>query len=544
MAGGGKETPRQKMVGMMYLVLLAMLALQVSGTVLDKFIFIDKSLEFSNRTIEVDNAKKIESIASVANAKKGKKAIQEVYNDASMIKAKSEEVITFLRQIKAEIVKFGEPDPETGEIKNKSGYDKSMNYTIGAEGTKSGVAYKLKAQLDDYVTFLNEMGNKHIDTTKVFEVIEKIAKDGSEVPEYAESKDPKMKDNAKKDFAYLQFDHTPNVAALAVLSQLESEVLQAESKVLNVLATRVEAKVDFDKVVAVVKPESKYIAAGTEYTATMFIAASSSTARPSMTYNGSKVKVEEGVGEIKFKATAGQYDENGRAKKTWKGSITYSTPFGDTTLQLEEEYFVVKPVIKFESAEVSALYRNCANTLLVDVPALGESYNPAFKVTNAKTTSKGKSLTIIPQATARSVELSVSSNGDLIGKKKFKTKGIPKPDIKLYASGKPVDLAKGIGKTTKDLTVKVIPNAEFAAALPNEAKYRVMKWEVLGAKGPRPVGQPQRVTNGQSRINLGRLAREAGRLVVEIKAVVRKNSLGKMEEVKGVNQVVNIPITK
>lgn len=544
MAGGAKETPRQKMIGLMYLVLLAMLALQVSGTVLDKFIFIDKSLEFSNHTIEVDNAKKIESIASVANAKKGKEAIVEVYNDANGIKEKSEEVISFLRQIKAEITKFGEPDPETGEIKNKSGYDKSMNYTIGPEGSKKGVAYKLKTQLDDYVVFLNKMGVKHIDSTKVFEPIEKIAKDGSEVPEYADSKDPKMKDNAKKDFAYLQFDHTPNVAALAVLSQLESEVLQAESKVLNVLATRVEAKVDFDKVVAVVKPESKYIAAGTEYVATMFIAASSSSARPSMTYNGSKIKVENGVGEIKFKARPGEYDSNGRAKKLWKGSITYSTPFGDTTLQVEEEYYVVKPVIKFESAEVSALYRNCANNLVVDVPALGESYNPVFNVSNAKSSNKGKTLTIIPNATARSVELSVSSNGDLIGKKKFKTKGVPKPDIKLYAGGKPVDLAKGITAQTRDISVKVIPNAEFAAALPNEAKYRVTKWEILGAKGPRPVGQPKRVTNGQSRINLGRLAREAGRLVVEIKTVVRKNSLGKVEEVKGVSQVVNIPITK
>ena len=42
---GGKETPRQKMIGMMYLVLLAMLALQVSNTVLEKFIFINQSLE-------------------------------------------------------------------------------------------------------------------------------------------------------------------------------------------------------------------------------------------------------------------------------------------------------------------------------------------------------------------------------------------------------------------------------------------------------------------------------------------------------------------
>ena len=353
-----------------------------------------------------------------------------------------------------------------------------------------------------------------------------------------------MKENAKKDFAYLQFDHTPNVAALAVLAQLESEVLQSEALVLRILANKVEAKVDFDKVIAVVKPQSKYVAAGTRYKADMFIAASSSSASPVMKFNGEDLEVENGMGAIDFLASASKYDKNGIAKQTWKGEITYSTPFGDTTLTLEDEFYVVKPVIEINSATVNALYRNCANELIVDVPALGQSYMPQFLVSNAVTQNKGKVLTIYPNKTAKEVVMTVKSNGNLIGTKTFRTKGIPKPDLIILADGKPINLVTGIPQNTKKISVRVKPNQEFADALPREASYRAVEWEVLGAVGKRKIGNELKVTGGVQDINIGRMARESGRLVVDIKKVLRKNSKGQTEEVKGVSTVINIPINK
>ena len=73
MAGGGKETPRQKMIGMMYLVLTAMLALQVSNTVLQKFIFIDQSLRQSVNSTRDQNSVRIQAIQAQVE-KKGNKA--------------------------------------------------------------------------------------------------------------------------------------------------------------------------------------------------------------------------------------------------------------------------------------------------------------------------------------------------------------------------------------------------------------------------------------------------------------------------------------
>lgn len=540
-----KESPRQKMINLMYLVLLALLALQVSNTVLDKFIFIEKSLQLSNNVTERVNEKMMDAISKVAEVKTHKKPIQEAYADAKDIKYKTNKVIGLIQQMKSKIREVAAPDPETGELKYKDSYDEQMNYTIGPEGEKSGKAYELKKQLDSYVDYLNVIGKKHEGVGgKGFIGIEKIAKDGNEIPEYTKSNDIRMKDNAKKDFAYLQFDHTPNVAALAVLAQLESEVLQSETLVLRMLAKKVEAKVDFDKVIAVVKPESKYVAAGTKYKADMFIAASSSSASPMMKFNGKEIQVKEGVGSVDFMASATKYDNNGLAKQTWKGEITYSTPFGDTTLTLEEEFYVVKPTIEINSATVNALYRNCANELIVDVPALGKSYTPQFSVSNAVSQNRGKTLTIYPNRTAREVTMTVRSNGNTIGTKKFRTRGIPKPDVIILADGKPIDLVKGVSPSTKKISVRVKPNAEFAAALPKEASYRAMEWEVLGAIGKRKVGNDLKVSGGVQDVSIGRMAREAGRLVVDVKTVLRKNSKGQTEEVRGVSTVINIPINK
>ncbi|MEH0158710.1 gliding motility protein GldM [Limibacter armeniacum] len=551
MAGGAKETPRQKMIGLMYLVLLAMLALQVSNTVLDKFMFIESSFDFSNNITSTANEQVVSKIASVANQKKDNKETAALLDDATAIRNKTKEVISFINEMKSKITEIAGPDIETGELKDKAGYDGQMLYTLGPGDSKSGTAYELKTLLDSYVETLNKIGVSNIEEHKAktqeiitFNKINKIAKDGSEDTKYTQSNDPSMRENIKKDFAQLQFDHTPNVAALAVLSQLASEVLQAESEVMNVLETRSGAKVNFDKVVPVVKPESKYVAAGTDYKATMFIAASSSSAKPRMTFNESSISVENGEGIVEFKATPGKYDNNGRAKKTWKGTITYTTPFGDTTLNIEEEYYVVKPTIEINSATVNALYRNCANELIVDVPALGESYNPQFSATNASTSNKGKALTIIPSAKAKSVDLTVKSGGSLIGKKTFKTKGIPLPEVEIYADGKKVDLASGISKRTRSVELRVRPDSEFAAALPNEARYRVVKWEVLGARGPRPVGAPQRVSGGTQKVSVSNLAKNSDRLVIEIQSLVRKNSLGNVEGVRMTSNVINVPVTK
>eukprot|EP01023_Acetabularia_acetabulum_P044619 TRINITY_DN44877_c0_g1_i1.p2 TRINITY_DN44877_c0_g1~~TRINITY_DN44877_c0_g1_i1.p2 ORF type:complete len:136 (-),score=18.52 TRINITY_DN44877_c0_g1_i1:23-430(-) len=118
-----------------------------------------------------------------------------------------------------------------------------------------------------------------------------------------------------------------------------------------------------------------------------------------MKYNGKPVKVEDGKGIIEFVANASSYDKENQSKQTWKGEITFTTPFGDTTLKIEEEFIVAKPVVQVQSGSVSALYLNCGNVLQINVPALGTDYNPSFTASGADVVkgSKKGMVTVIPK---------------------------------------------------------------------------------------------------------------------------------------------------
>lgn len=542
MAGGGKETPRQRMIGLMYLVLMAMLALNVSNSVLDKFIFIDQSLRLAVENQRKENDKRVHAIEEKVEKRSGgnapKPKDKAVLDKAHEVHKMTNELISYMEEFREQLSEKSGGKDEHGQLVNKSDYQKHMVWSIGFEGKKDGEGYVLEKKLKDYINTLNSS----VDSLDLGH----IAKPASEYPELANNPDQKT-----KDFVYLTFDHTPAVAALTMISQIKTDVAQAEAKALEKLALKIGAEeLRFDKIVAVVKPESKVVAAGTKYRAEMFIAASSSTARPRMTFNGKPVsKIEEGKGFIEFPATAGNYDKEGNAKKTWKGAITISGPMGDTTFEVEEEYIVAKPVIQIQSASISALYLNCGNELNIQVPALGSAYDPNFKVTGGDVIKGSKKgfITVVPNKPK--VDISVFSSGNKIGVEKFGVKKIPAPTIQfLDSQGKPVDQKNGVTKADmqvklRSISAAAVPDPGFAEALPKDARYRVVEWEITLARGRRAVGTPIRAREPKVAIaQLARNAQAGDRLVIEVKKVMRMNFKNKTEPVDVGMVIAQIPV--
>ena len=532
MAGGAKETPRQKMIGMMYLVLTALLALQVSNTVLQKFIFIDQSLREAVNSTRDQNNGRIQAIQAQVEKKGNKASDVSVLNRAKEAHDLTNDMLAFLSQMRETIIEKTGGKDEDGSLKGAKDYDKQMAYTIGAEGGKPGAAYELETRLNEYVEKMNTLHDSLS--------FGKLAKPASEIKEFKD--DPDSKD---KDFAYLNFDHTPTVACLAIISQFQSQVAAVEAKALEELAKDVGAsELRFDKIIPVVSPESRVIAAGTKYKAEMFMAASSSTTKPTMTYNGKPVKVEDGKGIIEFVASASSYDKENKSKQTWKGQITIQTPMGDTTLQIEEEFIVAKPIIQVQSGSVSALYLNCGNELQVNVPALGAEYNPSFSAQGAdviKGAKKG-AVTVIPNKA--NVDLSVFSDGKALGVEKFKVKKVPNPTVKIFSRGKPVDLKNGVSSSQfpRSIEARAIPEPSFAEFLPKDARYRVTGWEVTLARGRRAIAS-QKVNSPTVNItNMASKAKPGDRIIIELKAVQRMNFRDKIEDVRGVSDIFTIPI--
>ena len=427
--------------------------------------------------------------------------------------------------IKTEIVeRTGGVDPETQMLVGAKDMEELANIMIRQ---KKGI--ELKDKLDGYTTWLS---------TTVGKEFSSVALNGKEDPYWS-----KIRNQRSKDFSELMFESVPTAGGLASMSQLEGRLLDYEEEALSILSKNVGAKdLSFDKIVPMVLPESQLVAAGAKYKAKMFISASASGITPTMKLNGSSLSVDsEGFGKVEFTAKAEKYDKNGQQKK----SFTAEIKIGDQTFTEKIQYTVARPVIQIQSASVQALYRNCGNALDVQVPALGAAYNPSFRIKGGTSQGgKGGKVTVVP--TAPSVDLSVYSAGTYIGKQTFRVKQIPQPSLELRSGGKEIDLKRGVSKSTfpREITLNAVPDADFAQFLPKDARYRVTKWEVTLARGPRGIDTKRVTTTKASLSDWVSKFRPGDSIVIEAKEVQRMNFKNEKENVKiGVNQSIKtVPI--
>lgn len=533
MAGGGKETPRQRMIGMMYLVLTALLALQVQNEVLEKFYFIDASLQDAKEVGLSTNSKIITSMSEQIKDSGSNPRDLAVLKKAQDIKDESAKMIARIQEIRKTIItEMGDIDPETGAYPQGDKYDDVNRLMLGTGESQDGFAFKLQDELNAYVAKIAAIDDTLGPLLKANNLMP-LAKEKSEEPRYQAAKYDGM------EWEHINFQNTPMVAALAVLSQLENDVVKVETKGVDAMRGRIgEFQIKFDKVSAMASAESNTVAAGTKYKAKMFISATSTTLSPKMSASGAgAVRVDgDGVGTVEFTASGGTTEG---AKKTWTGSITIRNAAGeDTTLVVKQDYTVVSPVIEIESGTINSLYLKCGNDLKVKVPALGVEYNPSFSASGGSVMngSGGKgSIIIVP--TSAKVSLSVSSGGNPIGTKSFNVKLVPKPDIR--ARG--LNIKQG-GACPRSITIDAIPDQSFKDQLPKDARYRVSGFTVTLARGKRVIGSAN--SNGPTAniSDLGSKAKEGDRLVIEVKSVQRMNFQNQVENVSIGTEIITYPI--
>ncbi|OFY66683.1 MAG: hypothetical protein A3H98_00025 [Bacteroidetes bacterium RIFCSPLOWO2_02_FULL_36_8] len=503
---GGKETLRQKMIGMMYLVLTALLALQVSTNILDKFESIDKSLSESALARKTQNEKQLAVITSVVNKDRRKQAFA-VLDMANKVRSDAKKLCERIEEIKEKAIKAS-GGREGGKIVNTKDEMESLAIIMGPGESKKGEAYSLQKELNEYAK-------------KMSTYIPKVKFE----PMAVDSRD---EGGNKADWVFNNFNAAPIVASLCIFSKLQNDVLNMEGTVLIQLASLIGAgDISFDQVKAQVTPEQSILAAGTKYKARLFIAASSSSIKPTMKLNGSPINVDaEGYGQIEFTAQGGTYDKDGKIEKSWTGSISIpKKEGGDTVYAVTQKYTVVKPVIQIQSASVSALYLNCGNKLSVQVPALGDTYSPSFSVTggDAIPGQKTGEVTIVP--TSALVKLDVKSSGNYIGTEEFKVRGIPLPTISVLCGGsRPCNEKEGEKDCPRSLVIKAIPDESFKNFLPEDARYKVSDYNITLARGKRPVAGPINFESDNANLTqLASQARSGDRLIVEIKGVTRRN---------------------
>ncbi|SDL75798.1 gliding motility-associated protein GldM [Catalinimonas alkaloidigena] len=539
---GGKETPRQKLINLMYLVLLAMLALQVSSAIIQKFVFLNKSLENALAETVQRNETQISGIEQAVTQRDNQPKEVKILETAKDLRSRSKTLIEEMEGIKAELITM-----TGGEATEGVGYNGAKNedevaqLMIGPGDTKKGKAYELKSKLNQYTEFLNGLVQQH--NLRGIQAFSPLALDAKEDPITKKDKEQKS-----KDFAQLNFESTPMVAALAVLTDKQSKVATYEATVLNALAAEVGATdIKLGQLIPMARAESRVVAAGTKYRAEMFISGVMRGANPVMRYEGKPLEVDSrGVGVIEFTAAGGNYDADDKLEKTWTAEIVAPDPVTgkDSVYKLTEKYIVAKPVMQIQSASVQALYRNCGNDLSVQVPALGATYDPSFNVKGGSSIKGGKKGEVVVIPTEKSVTLTVSSGGSVIGSQEFNVRPVPKPEIVPYVGNRPANVKIGENGCPRSITMQAIPDDDFKAQLPKEARYGVTAYEVTLARGKRGLGK---VDSRGPQVDLSSLAAKAqpgDRLVIEVKEVKRRNFQDKVEDINigTSSSIINIPI--
>lgn len=525
---GGKESPRQKMIGMMYLVLTALLALQISNAVLEKFAIVNETLSAVVQQANQDNAQQLAAIV----AEGGKSTVGKIKNaveKAKQVRELTSATSAYVETLKKEMITTsGQTEINEALITDHSSKVATMMIDTRQANNKG---QEFEKKLNDYVKQLNELAGTSFKT---------LATPPKDIPLFASNED-----HVRKDFLTFTFENTPVIAALTSVTQIQSEILDYEGRALRKLAEEAgAATVRFEGIIPMVRPKSETVAAGAPYEADLFISASSSTLSPQMAYEGKEIPIETDVsgvkmGKIKFTATGGNYNSDGLAKKTFNATITLM----DSTYSIVQEYTVAKPVIRVTTGARPTLYMGACNPVNFEVPTLGTSYNPTINAQGGRVVRGNRpgAVTIVPQQ--RRVTVSVSNAGTFLGNEEFDVKPIPFPRILAKDNnGRDIDVKNGIrAGSLAGLRIIAQPDEGFKEFAPNDANYRIRSMEVILARGTQRV-QTINATSETVDLSAWRAQmRPNDRITIDIKQVVRFPCSGDPERVP-VNDVINIPI--
>jgi gliding motility-associated protein GldM len=515
---GNKETPRQRMIGMMYLVLTALLALQVSNQILQKFVLLNDGMERTSRNYIQKNEFTVSSIANTVEQQGNNPRDVPKVEVSQRVRNTTSEVFNYLESLKQELITVSNAKNDQGTYNSSALKNTDIPGNIFNNNKKG---FEMQERLNSYPNeisaILKEIG---IDLT-----FQPIAKDAKDIDLF--KNDPDVR---SKNFVFLNFVKSPVGAVMALISQYQNEVLNIESESLSAITSSIGSfyfKSDVFK--ASVAANSNVVAAGTKFEGNIFIASSSSSAQPKMSVDGRDVPVNDGFGEISFTVPpAGQYDDRGLAKRVLKGEIIVNIAGKDSVLSVDYEYFVAQPVIKVTSEVVNQLYADCANDLTIDVPALGNSYAPDFTVSNGNAI-KGKApgqVTVIPNNSGK-VVIGVSSGGNKIGDVSYDIKPVPAPTIRPYDARGPIDLSVAYpAPGPSSLIIEALAEPTFGRTMARDANFEVTGGEVTLLRNEVPRDKVTITGKNVGIRNLLAAARSGDNLIVRVTEVTRTNFRG------------------
>jgi len=438
---GGKETPRQKMIGMMYLVLTALLALNVSKDILNAFIVVEDGIVKTNQNFDSKNQSTYNafSVAMLSDSVKAKP----FSDSAKKVKQLSLEMDKFIKDLKTDLYMNVEDVPRNiadtmtiTTLNSKDNYDKPTHFLIGENPEKAtGKAKDLKEKLNkfkqDLIKLVPERERANF----------KLSLNTDDVYSANEGKKISWENNA--------FYHSPMAAVITILSKLQNDVKNAEGDVINLLYQSISADAfKFDKLEAKVIPNTNYVLLGEEYQADLFVAAFNTTKNPQILIGNVDTINNKIIGSVdsirNFVGGMGKYtvrpSSEGLVK--WSGIIRVKNPSNPNDIKsypFQSEYMVAKPALVVSPTKMNVLYIGVDNPIDISVPGVAlENLQPSL-TGGSLSGSKGKYIAKVQSGTEATVSVSAKFGAQVkpMGSFKFRVKRVPDPVA--YIGGKKGD---------------------------------------------------------------------------------------------------------
>ncbi len=326
------KEPRQKMINLMYLVLTALLALNVSSEILNAFKVVDKSLITSNENINSANNTLYTSLKSKLTDPMTAEKAKPWYAKAEQAKKLATEMDAYINQLKTDLkaeagAKMVDVDGKMVEEFKEDDLEAPTRLFGNEEGGKNQ-GEVLKSKLSEF-------------RKNMLDIDPAIAKEFSSSFPVEDFTNTKLvgQDGKEKTFTEAYFHMTPTVAALTLLSKFQNNVKNAENQVVTYCHNQVGAvKVVYDQFAALVGQSSNYLMPGEDLEITAGVGAYSKAAQPQISIAGSSMSLEaDGRALYKTKAS-------GSGARTVPVKVTYTKPDGTKeTKDFEVKYTVGTP---------------------------------------------------------------------------------------------------------------------------------------------------------------------------------------------------------
>jgi len=379
-----KETPRQKMIAMMYLVLTALLALNVSKEVIDAFVVVNESLEKTNQNY----SNKIDQIYTVFENKykMNQEKVGPYWKKAQRAREYSDEMKNYLSNVRDTVIVLAEGgsiesikkevaekmDKSAEEIDkiplnyldNKDRYDATTHYFVPntAMSESKGKAQEIRKKFIEYredMLGLMQPGDRgNLQIGPDFEA------------EYVDA------DGKPESWETHNFYHTIMAADVTILNKLITEVQNSEFDVVNYLYSNIsEEDFKFTNVEAKVIPEKGYILRGDEYTADVIVAAYDTTQRP-------EVYIQHGVDSVRDLNRATRLESNDEivnlqfpadevGEHQYAGVLRIKEPSGlYQRYYFNDTYNVGRKSATVSADKMNVFYKGVDNPVSISVPGV------------------------------------------------------------------------------------------------------------------------------------------------------------------------------